>query len=460
MYNYSGDSMNKKRILIIVVLMMLLLILFLFNKRNNSIETDRLMATVLYSDGDSLTIQDKNNIIYTFNKDKIDISSGMGIVLEYSGLLDKNRSVQNIEIISYETNSVSKDEDGIPNDFQDNGMFSAYYKLAYDKLNELTLDEKIGQILLVRYPNTSAKENLKKYKFGGFLFFEKDFKNKTKEEVISMIEELQDNSKIPLLTAVDEEGGKVVRVSSNSNLVNSKFKSSQELYNEGGFDLIKKDTKNKSKILNNLGLNLNLAPVVDVSTNPNDYIYSRTLGENTSLTSEYAKVVIEASKDLGVSYTLKHFPGYGNNIDTHTSSSMDIRSYEDILNNDLPPFEVGIKAGAEAVLVSHNIVNSIDPDNPASLSSSVHNLLRNKLGFTGVVITDDLGMSALDNIDNATIKAILSGNDLIITTDYKKSINEIKNALNLGLISENQINKLAFRVLAWKYYKGLMFDSK
>ena len=111
-----------------------------------------------------------------------------------------------------------------------------------------------------------------------------------------MIKEVQEVSKIPLLTAVDEEGGKVVRISSNKNLVEEPFKSSKELYKEGGFERIKEDTIEKSKVLNNLGLNVNLAPVVDVSTNASDYMYERALGENTELTATYAKTVISASK--------------------------------------------------------------------------------------------------------------------------------------------------------------------
>ena len=189
-------------------------------------------------------------------------------------------------------------------------------------------------------------------------------------------------------------------------------------------------------------------------------MYSRSLGQNTETTSTYAKTVIEASKDTGVSYTLKHFPGYGNNSDTHTGSSIDTRSYDDILNNDLPPFKSGIDQRAEAVLVSHNTVNSIDSNNPASLSASVHNLLRNELSFTGIIMTDDLAMGATSSIDNATVKAILAGNDLVITTDYATSFNDIKSAVENGTISEELINKLAFRVIAWKYYKGLMFVSK
>lgn len=457
--------MNKKNIFYCVGIIIIFLIVFLLiacNKTNNNIKTKNLTATVLAKSNDKLTIQDNKNIIYTFNatnlSDEMEPEIGSNIAIKYTGLLDKSIELQSSSVISYTTSPVSQDEDGIPTNLLDDGIFSNFYILANNKLKTLSLDEKIGQLLLVRYPETNAKEALKKYKFAGYIFFEKDFKDKTKAEVQNMIKELQDAANIPLLTAVDEEGGRVVRVSSNPNLASSKFKSPQELYKDGGFDLISRDTIEKSAVLKNLGLNLNLAPVVDVSTDPDDYMYDRTLGENTKLTSTYAETVIESSKGTDVSYTSKHFPGYGNNDDTHTGITTDNRSLEDIKENDLPPFKAGINKGAESVLVSHNIITNLDDKNPASLSASVHNLLRNDMNFTGIAITDDLDMKALDNIDNKVVKAILAGNDLIITTDYEESIKQINNALEDGTITEALIDKLAFRALAWKYYKGLMFE--
>ncbi|MBQ9071595.1 MAG: beta-hexosaminidase [Bacilli bacterium] len=452
--------MSKKLILYLIsVVALIILLVLVFTSRNKESKIIEIQGTILSVDNDTLTIKDINNVIYIFKEEKVSLTVGDSIVLEYSGLLDKTKTVQTGEIIDYDEAILETDENGIPLIWQDDGIFSDYYVLANNKLKELTLDEKIGQLLLARYPDSGAIEDLKKYNLSGFVFFEKDFANKTKAEVVNMIEKLQDASAIPLLTAVDEEGGKVVRVSSNPNLRSEKFKSSQELYSEGGFNLIKEDTKEKSELLKNLGLNLNLAPVVDVSTDSNSYIYPRTIGLDAKLTGEYAKTVIQASKGLGVSYTLKHFPGYGNNTDTHIESSTDNRTYDELLN-DLEPFEVGINAGAEAVLVSHNTITSIDPDNVASLSNNVHNLLRGDLGFTGVVITDDISMSALNNLDNTTLSAILAGNNLVITTDYETSFNEIKNSIEDGIISEKYIDELAFKVLAWKYYKGLMIETK
>ena len=326
---------------------------------------------------------------------------------------------------------------------------------AEEYIKQMTLDEKIGQLFLVRFPTSNAVNIVSENYLGGYLFFEKDFKGKTKEQVINMVSEVQGASKIPLLTAVDEEGGSVVRISNNKNLSEEKFKSPSELYNEGGFDLIKEDTLKKSTLLEELGINLNLAPVVDVS-NPQDYMYGRTLKQGVELTKEFAKTVIEASKEKGVSYSLKHFPGYGHNSDTHKAGSKDTRTYEEIIENAVPPFEEGIKAGAEAVLISHNVIECMDSENPASISKEVHNLLRDDLKFKGVIITDDLSMSAVSNIEDVYIKAVNSGNNLIITSDYKTAINQVKSAVENGILTEEQIDALVVKTIEWKYYKNLL----
>lgn len=450
---------NKRKYLYLIpvaILLLLLTVLFLPNNKAQT-STNKLTATVLSNNNDKLTVQDENNLIYTFNAEKSNYKSGDKLVIEYTGVLTKNTEKQNNNLLNIRP--VSQDEDYVGTRTI-NGIFSKFSTLATNKVKAMTLDEKIGQILLVRYDVSSAKDAINSNKVGGFVFFEKDFKNKDKEQVKTMINDLQKIAKIPLLTAVDEEGGKVVRISSNDKLAPEKFLSPRELYLAGGFDLIAEDTKNKSALLESLGLNVNLAPVVDVSTNINDYMYNRTLGEGPDLTSTYATTVINANKGSQVSYVLKHFPGYGNNEDTHQGEVVDTRTFSDIEQNDLPPFEAGISAGAEAILVSHNTVQSIDPDNPASLSASVHNLLRGRLDFTGVIITDDLAMGAVSGIQNATVKALLAGNDIIITTDYKESFNEIKEYVEDGTISESFIDSVVERIIAWKYSKGLMYEKQ
>lgn len=409
----------------------------------NIMQIKTIEATVLSAKNNILIVQDENNIQYEFNYNTNNI-------LVYSKSKIKYNKLNN-KIIDFK---VTFKYPFIPSNWIDNGIFSKYYNLAFEKLKELSLEEKIGQLFLVRYDEKNDIQNLNKYKFGGYVFYKKDFDNKSTVEVQNMIKNLQENSNIPLLTSVDEEGGTVVRISTNPKLYNEPFKSPNKLYKEGNFELIKEDTINKSILLSNLGINLNLAPVVDVSTNKNDYMFERSLGESTELTSKYAKIVIETSKQYDVSYTLKHFPGYGNNLDTHIGSSTDTRSYESILKNDIPPFEEGIKSGAEAILISHNIVTSIDALNPASLSNKVINLLTNNLNFTGIIITDDLDMGATNKIKDASIKALLAGNTLLITTNYE-NVTKVINAVNNGTIDETLIDRLTFKILAWKYYKGL-----
>ena len=374
-------------------------------------------------------------------------------------------------------------------------LFADHYAVADQLLSEMTLDEKIAQTLLVRYPDdATAASILEKYQFGGYIFFAKDFQGKSAVEVSQMTESLQKVAKVPILTAVDEEGGLVARVSSNQKLRKERFASPRELYAAGGLPLIREDTLEKSRLLSSLGLNLNLAPVVDVSTNPADYMYSRSLGEDAKITSEFARTVIDASRTFNseltsenheastVSYTLKHFPGYGNNLDTHQGTSLDRRSLVDLLSIDLQPFRAGLIAGAEAVLVSHNIVTALDSARPASLSPVVHELLTNVLGFTGVIITDDIAMGAIANpaaassqnlanpssensadpeslqvlSENPAVQAVLAGNHLIVTTDYLNSLTAIKSALQRGVFDEAQIDRMARQILAWKSYKGLL----
>jgi len=445
--------MKKKIISVFLIIILIVVMIFVAVKKKDKEEleiSETFVAKVLSVSSDGLTVRDENNIIYTF-KDFNDenIVVGENFVLSYRGTLDKNKCAQTAKILS-----VASTEEILPLD----GIFSNYYKLAANDLENMTLREKIGQVLLVGAFETGLEEMIKDNKYSGLVLFDYNFEDKTKSQVQKMLDSLQKVSEIPLLLAVDEEGGSVIRVSSNPLLVSKPFKSSQELYKEGGLNAIREDTIDKSEILHNLGLNVNLAPVVDVTNNKTAYIYKRTLGQNTEITSEYAKTVIKASKEKGVSYVLKHFPGYGDNLDTHEYGSEDNRTYEEIEKNSLPPFIAGVSAGAEAIMVSHNIINNIDPDVPASLSTSVHNLLRNEIGFTGIIMTDDLSMAAINDKD-ALIKALEAGNDLLIVTNAEGSIDNIEMAVKDGVLSESVVDNAALRVLAWKHYKGLFIES-
>ncbi len=438
-------------ILGVTVLILFLIIIVIKVQKHEKGRYGKIEGTVIAKQDELLVFKDMDDFIYKL-KSSEELDTGDHAILEYTGVLNKNSSNSGVEIVS-STKLVNVQGEDLSK-WTDNGIFSKFYTQAYNTLNTLSLDEKIGQLLLARYPD----KDINNYNVAGYVFFEKDFKDKNKEQVINMIDNLSKTAKIPLLTAVDEEGGKINRISTNPNLSASPFKGSKEIYDASGLDGIMEDIKNKSKLLSSLHLNVNLAPVVDMSTDTKSYIYDRTIGYGVDITSKYADTVIFASKGSEVSYVLKHFPGYGDNTDTHNGESTDDTPYDEIINNNILPFKAGIEAGAEAVLVSHNKFTSIDAI-PATLSSAIHNLLRSNLGFTGVIITDDLDMGATKNISDRYVNALLAGNNLLIVTDYDAAFKQIKSGIESGKVTEDYINKVVLRNLAWKYYKLLGFQT-
>lgn len=329
-----------------------------------------------------------------------------------------------------------------------------------DKLiSEMSVEEKVGQMFFVRYPDVDASVQVSEYDLGGYILFGRDFDGKTREEVIENINICQQNAKIPLLIGVDEEGGTVVRVSSNENLREAPFLSPRDTFENGGWAGIEDDAEEKADLLLSLGINVNLAPVCDVTSDSTAFLYDRSFSGNVDEVSEFVKKVVEISRNKKLGTVLKHFPGYGNNEDTHTGISYDNRDISDFRENDFKPFKAGIESGADCVLVSHNIVNCIDSEYPASLSEEVHNLLREELGFDGVIMTDDLSMGAIADYtgtENAAVLAIKSGNDLLCCSNLEEQYPAVLSAVQSGEISAKQIDDSVKRILKWKQKLGII----
>ena len=322
---------------------------------------------------------------------------------------------------------------------------------AEELLAGMTLEEKVGQMFIARCPETDAASKVTQYHLGGYILFARDFTGQTKEEVTASIQSYQNAADIPLLIGVDEEGGTVNRVSKNTNLRKTPFASPQELYTAGGWDMIRSDTQEKGQLLQSLGINLNFAPVCDVSQDPQDFIYARSFGQDAEQTAEYVRTVVQTMSQEQMGSVLKHFPGYGGvGGDSHQGTVYDDKTAESIRENDLLPFKAGIEAGASSVLVAHNTVNALDSENPASLSPTIHNMLRDECGFDGVIMTDDIAMGAVADMENVYVKAVNAGNDLLITTDYQTGYNQILNAVKCGEISEETLNSAVERVLKMK----------
>ena len=328
-------------------------------------------------------------------------------------------------------------------------------------LTSMTLEEKVGQLFFVRCPAENAAEDVSAYHLGGYILFGRDTKDKTADALIQTIQSYQDAAAVPLLIGVDEEGGTVVRVSSNPHLRASKFQSPQKLFAGGGMEAVTADAREKDILLDALGFNVNLAPVADVSTDPGDFIYNRAFGRDAAATADYVSAVTAQMAADGMGSVLKHFPGYENNADTHTGIAVDDRPYEDFVNGDFLPFLAGMEAGGSttAVMVSHNIVECMDAELPASLSPNVHRILREELDFDGVVMTDDLAMDAVAAYaeDGAVaVMALEAGNDLVLTTDYRTQIPKVKEAVENGELDESVIDTACRRVLQWKQALGLL----
>ena len=339
-----------------------------------------------------------------------------------------------------------------------NDLFGKYYDEANKKMKNMSLEEKVGQLFLVRYDSNLASNWIKKYYPGGYIMFAKDFNNQTKESIKKEIDDLQSISKVPLVIAVDEEGGYVTRVSRYPSFRESKFLAPRSYYESGVEKLLEQTEKEKAKLLLSIGVNLNLAPVADVSIDSNDFINIRTFNRNAKETAVLIGKMVNYANEEGISSSLKHFPGYGNNVDTHTGIAIDERSYENFVENDYLPFEEGIKNKVPTVLVSHNIIKCMDSEYPATLSKKVISELREKLNFTGVVITDDLSMSAVNSyVENgsAAVLAVNAGEDLIITSDFVKMYNSVYEAVKNKEIDMKTIDKAVRRNIAWKIAYGM-----
>lgn len=314
-------------------------------------------------------------------------------------------------------------------------------------------EEKVGQLFLARCPEENAAVLAEQYHLGGYILFGRDFEDQTPDGIRQTIADWQEIAKIPMLVAVDEEGGTVCRVSSHPAFRPEPFPSPRSLYNQGGLELVGSLESEKAYLLRYLGINVNMGPVCDITTEPGNFMYQRSLGQSPEITGQFAADTVKRMAEYNVGSVLKHFPGYGSNADTHTDVIEDKRSLEQLEAADLVPFAAGIRAGCGAVLMSHNIVYALDPELPASLSPSVHGYLRYTMGFDGVIITDDLSMAAITELygtEEAAVLAVLAGNNLLCTTDFTTQYNAVLAAVEDGRIPVETLDKAVTHVLKWK----------
>ena len=326
-------------------------------------------------------------------------------------------------------------------------------------LNQMSLEERVGQLFLARCDANTAVTDLQTYHLGGFVLFAQDFEGQTPDSLREKLTSYQSTAKIPMLIAVDEEGGTVTRVSRYSAFRASPFLSPREYFAQGGMELVVQAEEEKSQLLHDLGISVNLGPVCDLADDPQAFMYQRSMGSDIQTVSDFVTGTVQIMGENSIGSALKHFPGYGNNTDTHTGMAVDSRTLDELAQRDLLPFAAGIQAGCDAILVSHTIVEAFDPSLPASLSPAVHQYLREDMSFSGVILTDDLVMQAITDTygaGEAAVMAVLAGNDLLCSTEYATQYQAVLDAVLEGRIDIDVLNQAVRHVLQWKIDLGLL----
>lgn len=326
-------------------------------------------------------------------------------------------------------------------------------------ISDMSLEQRVGQLFLARCNADTAPADIRQYHLGGLVLFGSDFENQTPDSMRRTVAAYQEAAEKPLLIAVDEEGGDVTRISQFPAFRDRRFSSLRKRYDLGGLEGVLAEEEEKCRLLSDLGINVNLGPVCDIATEPEAFMYSRSLGQDAQKTAEVTASTVNLMNAFSIGSVLKHFPGYGNNVDTHTGIAVDKRALSELEERDMIPFTAGIQAGCGAVMVGHIIVEALDRELPASLSPAVHRYLREELGFSGVIMTDDLVMQAITDqygAGEAAVMAVLAGNDLLCSTEYAVQYQAVLQAVLDGRIDIDVLNSALRNVLEWKISLGLL----
>ena len=339
-------------------------------------------------------------------------------------------------------------------------------KLARETLASMTQDEKIWQLFYVTpelltgvdtatRAGDSTKEALEKMPVGGIIYFAKNFEDRAQTQ--EMLHNTKSYTKIPLFLGTDEEGGTVSRVGSNPAMGGIEVPSMQSLGEQADPAAVYQAGQNIAESLRAVGLNMDFAPVADVASSSASVIGSRSFGSDAQLCSSLVSVMTGSLNASNVIPCLKHFPGYGSAItDDHYGTSILTKTLDDLESCDFLPFLSGIEAGAPFVMVSHlSVPEVVGDETPSDLSSKiVSEILRNKLGFTGVIITDSHQMASITDhysSGEAAVKALQAGVDMILMPqDLQAAFDGVKAAISSGTLTQERIDESVLRILQVK----------
>lgn len=340
-------------------------------------------------------------------------------------------------------------------------------------LGSMTPEEKIYQLFIVtqeqitgvgtviRSGETSRK-GIEKYPVGGIVYFAGNLVDR--EQTIAMISNIQSYSKLGLFIAVDEEGGPVARVGRNKNMGTTAFPAMGKVGQSGDPDDAYQVGHTIGSEIKELGFNLDFAPVADVNSNPNNpVIGTRAFHTDPEITAQMVAACVKGFHDSGMLCSLKHFPGHGDtSTDSHYGAAEITKTLDELMACEMLPFISGIEAGAPFVMVGHiTAPNVTDDPVPATLSQDiVTGLLRERLGFEGLVITDSMMMQAITDHyppGEAAVKALQAGVDIILMPqNLDGAVSGIQEAIASGELTEARIDESVLRILEMKIRSGII----
>ena len=344
------------------------------------------------------------------------------------------------------------------------------------RIRDMTLRQKIGQMMMVGIYGDRITVSEAKYlvdnAIGNIILFDQNITDE--DQLAGMTSYLQEsvtvNSGIPLIIAVDQEGGLVNRIGKISGL---KYTRHDANTLGKAFEFAPKKARSAlynanlalGKRMQELGINMNLAPVLDLAPEMSSYIHSRSYGSSPSIVTAAAKSVVNALRATNIISTGKHFPNLGYSTeDSHHILPIINRRISELKNYEFLPF-TKLKDEIDAIMIGHVLVPELDKTFPASISKSAISVLRNDIGFSGIIISDDLKMKALTKqytVPEIGIRSVMAGNDILLAAWEKEKqlqvIDAIERAVRRKIISEDQINESVSRILAVKY--KYLIDAK
>ena len=355
---------------------------------------------------------------------------------------------------------------------------SAFSEEATDaveaKLTTMTLRENVGQLFWVR-PETldfslnpekktltqTMRQNLEQYPVGGIAVFKKNIQDEN--QLSSLIADFQSASKIPMIVAVDEEGGAVARLANHEAFSLPKYTSARDIGKTGDPEQARQMGRTIGGYLRFYGFNLDFALVADVDSNPaNPVIGRRAYSTDAQQTAQMVAAAVEGFHEAGMLCTVKHFPGHGDTgQDSHYGTATSYKTWEEMKAMEMLPFEAGIAAGADVVMTAHITTPNATTDGlPASLSyTMITERLRGELGFQGVIVTDALEMNAIKNHftpAESAVAALRAGVDvLLMPSDLRAAFDGVVQAVEDGTLSEERLNESVRRILTLKQKAGL-----